>query len=91
MQIVLAATGEKTCLIAALARLYILDPQLANAPLFCLSSGVFLYFSMVIAFKKRISLVDLTQSDYSDHSFCKDVAQHEVGHGMLNEMIQKLG
>lgn len=44
-QIILAATGEKTCLIAALSRLYTLDPQPANAPLFCLSSGAFSCFS----------------------------------------------
>lgn len=91
VQIVLAATGEKTCPVAALARLYTLDPQPANAPLFRLSSGAFSCFSVVTAFKKRISFAGLDQADYSGHSFRKGAAQHAADHGMLDEMIQKLG
>ena len=52
VQIILAAIGEKTCPVAALARLYTLDPQPANAPLFRLSSGAFSRFSVVTALKK---------------------------------------
>lgn len=91
LQIVLAATGEKTCPVAALARLYTRDPQQPNAPLFRLASGAFSRYSIVPAFKKRISLADLPQSDYSGHSFRKGAVQHAANHGLLDEMIQKLG
>lgn len=91
IQIILAATGEKTCPVAVLARLYTLDPQLANAPLFRLASGAFSRFSVVTALKKRISLVGLAQANYSSHNFRKVAAQHAADHGMLDEMIQKLG
>ena len=90
-QIVLAATGEKTCPVAALSRLYTLDPQPANAPLFRLSSSAFSRFSVVTALKKRLSLAGLAQFNYSGHSFRKGAAQHAADHGMLNEIIQKLG
>ena len=87
VQLVLAATGEKTCPVAALACLYTLDPQPANAPLFRLSSGAFSRFSVVTALKKRLSLAGLEQADYSGHSFRKGAAQHAADHGMLDEMI----
>ena len=90
-QIVLAATGEKTCPVAALSRLYTLDPQPTNAPLFRLSSSAFSRFSVVTALKKRLSLAGLAQSNYSGHTFRKGAAQHSANYGMLDEMIQKLG
>lgn len=74
VQIILAATGERICPVAALARFYILDSQPANAPLFRLSSGAFSRFSVVTALKKRISLVGLAQSNYSGHTFRKGAA-----------------
>lgn len=90
-QIVLAATGEKTCPVAALARFYTLNPQPANTPLFCLSSGAFSRFNVVTVLKKRLLLAGLAQSNYCGHSFRKNAAQHAADHGMLDEMIQKLG
>lgn len=75
---------------AALASFYILDLQLVNVSLFCLSSGTFLYFRMVTALKKRSSFAKLEQVDYSGQSFCKRVAHHVANHDMLDEMIQKL-
>lgn len=59
VQIVLAATGEKTCPVAAIARLYASDPQQSDAPLFRLSSGAFSRHSVVSALKKKISLAGL--------------------------------
>lgn len=91
VQIILAATGEKRCPVAALTRLYTIDPQPANAPLFRLSSGAFSRFSVVSTLKKRIALAGLAQANYSGHSFRKCAAQHAADHGMLDEMIQKLG
>ncbi len=63
VQIILAATGEKTCPVAALARLYTLNPQHPHAPLFRLSSGAFSWHTIVSTIKKRISLLGLSQSD----------------------------
>ena len=91
VQIILAATGKKTCPVAALTTLYTLDRQPAYAPFFRLSSGAFSQFSVLSALKKQIALAGLAQVDYSGHSFRKYVAQHAADHGMLNEMIQKLG
>lgn len=41
VQIILVATGERTCPVAALRRLFIQDPRLPNAPLFKLQSTAF--------------------------------------------------
>lgn len=60
VQIMLAATGERICPVAALVRLYILDPQYPDAPLFRFSSGAFSRHSVVSILKKRISLLDLS-------------------------------
>lgn len=90
VQIILAATGEKTCRIAALVRLYTLDPQPANAPLFRLFSGAFSRFSVVSVPKKRISLAGLAKSNFFGHSFNKCVVQHVADYGILDEMIQQL-
>ncbi len=91
VEIILAATGERTCQVAALARLYTLNPKHPDTPLFCLSSGAFPRHSVVSTLKKRISLLGLSQSDYSGHSFRKGAAQHTADHGMLDEMIQRIG
>ncbi len=91
VQIILAATGKKTCPVAALERLYTLNPQYPDALLFRLTSGAFSRNSMVSTLKKRISRLGLSQSDYSGYSFRKGAAQHAAGHGMLDEMIERLG
>ncbi len=41
VQIILAATGEQTCPVASLKRLFIQDPRPPNAPLLRLSSVAF--------------------------------------------------
>lgn len=90
IQIILAATGEKTYSVATLAHLYTLDPQPPAAPLLHLSSGAFSCFSIVSALEKLILLAGLAQSDYSGHSFCKSAAQYAADPSMLDEIIQKL-
>ncbi len=47
VQIMLAATGESTCPVAALQKLFQTDPQPANAPLFRLGFGAFSRQSVV--------------------------------------------
>ncbi len=91
VQMILAATGKRTCPVAALARLYTLNLQHPDAPLFRLSSGAFSRNSVISTLKKQISLLGLSQSDYSGHSFGKSAAPHAADHSMLDEMIQRLG
>ncbi len=52
VQIILAAAGERTCPVAALARLYTLNLQHPDASPFRLSSGAFSRNSMVSTLKK---------------------------------------
>lgn len=91
MQIILAATSERTCPVAALRRLFIQDPHPANAPLFRLQSAAFSRQGVVNILKQRIAAAGLPESNYSGHSFRKGAAQHAADHGMLDESIQKLG
>ena len=91
VQIILAATGEQKCPVAALRRLFIQDPRLPNAPLFNLSSVTFSRRNMVVILKKRIASAGLFKSDFSGHSFRKAAAQHATDNGMLDESIQRFG
>ena len=86
-KIVFAVTSDKSCPIAALSRLYTLDPQPANAPLFRLSSSVFLRFSVMTMLKKRLSLAGLVQSNYFGHSFCNDAPQYRTDHSIFDMII----
>ncbi len=54
VQIILAATGESTCPIATLQKLFQTDPQPANTLLFRLGFGAFSRQSVVAALKKRL-------------------------------------
>lgn len=91
VQIILAATGEQTCPVAALRRLFIQDPRPPTAPLFRLSSAAFSRQNVVSILKKRIVSAGLSESDFSGHSFRKGAAQHAADNGMLDESIQRLG
>lgn len=91
VSIILAATGEKTCPVRALRRLFIQDPRPLNAPLFRFSSSAFSRQNVVAILKKRIGQAGLFEAAYSGHSFRKGAAQHAADHGMLDESIQRLG
>ena len=91
VQIILAATGEPTCPVAALRRLFIQDPRPPNAPLFRLQSSAFSCQAVVNILKQRITAAGLLEANYSGHSFRKRAAQHAADHGMLDESIQRLG
>lgn len=90
MQIILAATGEQMCPVAALRKLFIQDPCLPNAPLFSLQSVAFTHQSVVNILKQRIVVVGLSKSNYSGHSFRKRAAQHAAKYNILDESIQRL-
>ena len=91
VQIILAATGEQTCPVAALRRLFIQDPRPANAPLFRLQSFAFSRQGVVNILKQRIAAAGFPKSNYSGHSFRKGAAQHAADHGILDKSIQRLG
>lgn len=86
----MAATGERTCPVAALRRLFIQDPRPPNAPLFRLQSLAFSLQGVVNILKQRIATAGLPEANYSGHSFRKGAAQHAADHGMLDESIQTL-
>ncbi len=90
VQIILAATGEHTCPVAALKKLFIQDPRPANASFFRLQSAAFSLQRVVNILKQRIAAAGFSESNYSGQSFRKGAAQHEADHGMLNESIQRL-
>ncbi len=91
MQIILAATCEPTCLVAALRRPFIQDPHSPNTPLFRLQSSIFSRQAFVNILKQNIAAVGLLKANYSGHSFHKEAAQHVADHGILHESIQRLG
>lgn len=91
VQIILAATGEDTCLVASLRRLFQVDPQPANAPLFCLGSGCFSRQGVVAVLKKRLVRARIKETGFPGHSFQKGAAQFAADQGMLDESIQWLG
>ena len=91
VQIILAATGEPTCPVAALRRLFIQDPHPPNALLFRLQSSAFSRQAVVNILKQRIAAAGLSEANYSGHSFRKGAAQHAADHGMLDKSIQRLG
>ncbi len=91
VQIILAATGEPTCPVAAFRRLFIQDPYPPNAPLFKLQSSAFFRQAVVNILKQRITAAGSPEANYPSHSFCKRAAQHAGDHGILDKSIQRLG
>ncbi len=69
VQIMLAATGEETRSMAALRRLFAIDPQPANAPLFRLNSGVFSRQGVVSALRKTLVQAGIKETGFLVHSF----------------------
>lgn len=91
VQIILTATGENTCPVAALRQLFLIDSQPSNAPLFRLNSGSFSRQGVVAALKKKLIQTGIKETEFSGHSFRKEAAQYAADQGMLDENIQRLG
>jgi len=92
VQIIVAATFDAVCPVAALQRLFLLDPQAPSAPLFTASSGA--AFSASYArkmLKSRLNLYSIPAAQYTGHSFRRGAAQHALDHGFSNEEVQRLG
>ncbi len=91
VQIILAATDEPTCPLAALRRLFIQDPRPRNAPFFWLQSLTFSCQAVVNILKQRIAASGLPKANYTGHSLRKGAVQHAADHGLLGQIIQRLG
>ena len=91
VQIILSATGEPTCPVAALCRLFDHVKQPASAPLFMLSSAAFSRVPVVSILKLRLAEEGFSETGFSGHSFRKGAAQHASDQGMLDSQIQKPG
>ncbi len=91
VKIILAATGEQTCPVAAPRRLFIQDLRPPNAALFRLSSVAFLRQNVIVILKKCIASAGPSESDFSDLSFRNRAAQNATDNDMLDESIQRLG
>ncbi len=90
VQIILAATGEPTCPVATLRRLFIQEPRLPNPPLFRLQSAAFSCQAVVNLLKQRITAAGLPEVNSFGHTFRKVAAQHAANQSILNESIQRL-
>lgn len=91
VQIILSATGEPTCPVAALRRLFDNVKRPASAPLFMLSNAAFSRVSVISTLTSRLAQAGISETGFSGHSFRKGAAQHASDQGMLNSQIQKLG
>ncbi len=74
VQIILAATGEPKCPVAALRRLFIQEPRPPNAPLLRLQSSAFSRQAVVNILKQWIAAAGFPEANYSSHSFRKGAA-----------------
>ena len=94
VEIILAATEDKTCPVTALRTLFIRDPQPRTAPLFRLTgtSTAFARKPVLDILQERLRAHNIiAPKTYTGHSFRKGAAQHASDNGMLDQHIQKLG
>jgi hypothetical protein len=92
IQILVAATFDAVCPVAALQKLFLLDPQSPSAPLFTAYGGA--AFSASYArrmLKSRLNLQNISAAHYTGHSFRRGAAQHALDHGFSDEEVQRLG
>jgi integrase len=92
VDIIVAATGTRTCPIAALRDLFELDPQPPVAPLFRLQNSAFTYSRVVPILQDRARLAGVPHpTSYRGHSFRRGAAQHASNLGLPESDIQALG
>jgi hypothetical protein len=91
VSIMVAATGDRACPVAALRTLFRVDPQQPNAPLFRLNSGPFARSPVLRILAHRLELAGIQSSGYTGHSFRHGASQHAYDSGMSESDIQTLG
>lgn len=90
VEIILAATHDKTCPVMALRALFDQDPQPRSAPLFHLADGLSEFPRRIILdiLQTRLQHHNISKSkSYTGHSFRKGAAQHASNNGMMDEHI----
>ncbi len=90
VHILLAATNDAACPIAALVRLLAHDPKPPSAPLFSLSTGALTPATFQAEVLKNLHKSGIDSTRIKGHSFRKGAAQHTHNAGILNEQIQTL-
>ena len=94
VEIILAATKDKTCPVTALRTLFIRNPQPRTALLFRLT-GIFIAFArkpvLDILQEQLKAHIIIAPKTYTGHNFWKEAAQHASNNRMLDQHIQKLG
>lgn len=90
VQIILAATQDVTCPVAALRKLFTEHPQPSTALLFWYRSS-FSRPAVIAALKSRLTAAGISNKHFSGHSYRKGAAQHAADNGMPDKNIQRLG
>lgn len=91
MQIILVVTSERTCLVAALKRLFIQNLRSTNTLFFKLQFAALFHQGIVNILNQCVIVESYFITSYCGHSFEKRAAQHIINHGMLDKRIQRLG
>lgn len=92
VEILLAATYNSTCPVAALRLLFERDPKSATSPLYSGLGNAFDYKAFVTAVRQRLVRAGVTEAaSFSGHSFRRGASQQASDNGMLESDIQKLG
>jgi hypothetical protein len=89
--VVVTASHDSICPVAALQSLMERDPQPESAPLFRLSSGAFTRDAILRELETRLLRVGIPPDGYRGHSFRKGAAQEAHNNGLTQEEIQTLG
>jgi hypothetical protein len=89
--VILTASHDSICPVAALQSLMERDPQPESAPLFRLSSGAFTRDAVLRELETRLLRVGIPPDGYRGHSFRKGAAQEAHNNGLTQEEIQTLG
>jgi hypothetical protein len=91
VSIIVAATGDRACPVAALYILFWVNPQQPNTPLFCLNLGPFAWSPVLQILAHRLELAGIQSSGYIGYSFCHSALQHAYDSGISESDIQTLG
>jgi hypothetical protein len=89
--VVVTASHDSICPVAALQSLMERDPQPKSAPLFRLSSGAFTRDTVLRELESRLRRAGIPSDGYRGHSFRKGAAQEAHDNGLTQEKIQTLG
>jgi hypothetical protein len=92
VEIIMSATGNSTCPVKALRRLFREDLQPINAPLFRFANRTFSYTNFVATLRSRLSRIGVPNCNlFTGHSFRRGAATTAKLKGVLDSDIQRLG